>query len=63
MRGHLAILAVSRFPFPSKNSKSALLRLLEQEKPFLASTYGVTDLALFGSVSRDEQAEVMWTSW
>lgn len=35
-------------------TKSAVIRLLEREKPFLAREFGVTDLALFGSVSRDD---------
>ncbi|TVQ38006.1 MAG: DNA polymerase subunit beta [Wenzhouxiangella sp.] len=34
--------------------KSEVMRLLEQEKPFLARQFGVKDLALFGSVSRDD---------
>ena len=34
--------------------KSTVMRLLEQEKPFLSREFGVTDLALFGSVSRDD---------
>ncbi len=34
--------------------KSVVLRLLEREKPFLARQYGVTDLALFGSISRND---------
>ena len=35
-------------------NKSAVMRLLEQEKPFLAREFGVTNLALFGSVSRND---------
>lgn len=35
-------------------NKSAVIRLLAQEKPFLAQQFGVTDLALFGSVSRND---------
>ena len=34
-------------------NKSAVIRLLEQEKAFLASEFGVAELALFGSVCRD----------
>lgn len=34
-------------------NKSSVIRVLEQEKPLLAREFGVTDLALFGSVSRD----------
>ena len=34
--------------------KSAVLRLLQQEKDLLAREYGVTELALFGSFSRDD---------
>jgi len=34
--------------------KSTVLRLLEQEKEFLAREYGVTRLALFGSVGRND---------
>jgi len=37
-------------------SKSSVMRVLEQEKPFLSREFGVTDLALFGSVSRDGAA-------
>lgn len=37
-------------------NRSSVIRLLEQEKPFLAREFGVTDLALFGSVSRDDAA-------
>jgi predicted nucleotidyltransferase len=33
--------------------KSTIIRLLEQEKPFLVREFGVAELALFGSVSRD----------
>lgn len=34
-------------------NKSRVLRLLKREKELLAREYGVTRLALFGSVSRD----------
>jgi len=37
-------------------NKSSVMRVLEQEKPFLSREFGVTDLALFGSVSRDGAA-------
>lgn len=35
-------------------ARSTVIRLLEQEKPFLAREFGVTDLALFGSMSRGD---------
>jgi len=35
-------------------NKSAVIRVLEQEKAFLAREFGVAALALFGSVSRDD---------
>lgn len=35
-------------------SKSSVIRLLKQEKPFLAREFSVTELALFGSISRDD---------
>jgi len=35
-------------------NKSTVIRLLEQEKPFLAREFGVAELALFGSVSRND---------
>lgn len=35
-------------------NKSSVIRLMEQEKPFLAQEFGVADLALFGSFSRDD---------
>lgn len=35
-------------------NKSTVVRLLEQEKPFLVREFDVAELALFGSVSRDD---------
>lgn len=34
-------------------NRSRALALLAQSKPILAASYGVTDLALFGSTARD----------
>ncbi len=36
-----------------KMNRYATLRLLEKHKPYLASQFGVRQLALFGSVARD----------
>jgi len=38
-------------------TRSQALKLLAQSKPFLASRYGVTQLALFGSTVRDAARE------
>ena len=35
-------------------TKSTVIRLLEQEKPFLSREFGVAELALFGSFSRGD---------
>lgn len=38
-------------------NRTTTLRLLKQEKAHLAREFGVADLALFGSVARDEARE------
>lgn len=38
-------------------TRAQALKLLAESKPFLASRYGVTELALFGSTVRDAASE------
>lgn len=37
--------------------KQTIIQKLKDFKPHLVEKYGVTDIALFGSYSRDEQTE------
>jgi hypothetical protein len=46
-----------RFIYFYKMDKEIIITKLKTVKPLLTQKYGVTELALFGSYSRDEQTE------